>query len=159
MIPCEDGTYQDLPQKTNCNKCPAGKYCSKIIAGGIVTSGATIGIDCPIGYYCPDGTPYSNSFPCLPGTYSDDVGYQVANQVLDAATNAVLYKGCKPCPSTNYCPLIGMTNAIDWTNLYKCKDGYLCNGGNMKEIGNDLCPYDNYCNKGLPTPCPAGSFV
>lgn len=29
----------------------------------------------------------------------------------------------------------------------------------MKEIGNDLCPYDNYCNKGLPTPCPSGSFV
>lgn len=50
------------------------------------------------------------------------------------------------------------STAIVWAN-YACKDGYLCNGGNKKAVGDSLCPPDNYCIAGVPTACPIGTFV
>jgi hypothetical protein len=52
-----------------------------------------------------------------------------------------------------------MLDTTDWANSYKCKDGYICSGGNAKKIGSDTCPPDHYCVKGVPIECPAGTFI
>jgi hypothetical protein len=44
-------------------------------------------------------------------------------------------------------------------NTFKCKAGYLCDGGNSKAIGNDLCPVDKYCIEGAQLDCPDGKFI
>jgi hypothetical protein len=74
-------------------------------------------------------------------------------------TGVELYPGCIPCPPTQYCPEMGMgSSSIDWS-LYKCKNGYLCNGGNSKRIGDSFCPPDHYCIEGVATKCPSGKFI
>lgn len=52
-----------------------------------------------------------------------------------------------------------MLDTTDFVNNYKCKDGYICPGGNAKKIGSDTCPPDFYCQKGIPIKCPAGTFI
>lgn len=93
MIPCEPGTYNDLPSKTmatDCKACPATKACERkglsdvstlplCAAGyfcklGATTSrypdvtGSTAG-PCPAGHYCVEGT--EEPEPCPAGTWSN----------------------------------------------------------------------------------------
>jgi hypothetical protein len=75
------------------------------------------------------------SFPCPPGTYGDGIGYKNIFQILDS-NGDVMVPGCVPCPPTQYCPNMGMgSSPIDWS-LFKCRDGFLCNGGNKKVTGD-----------------------
>lgn len=120
MIPCEDGTYQDEIAKTSCKKCTAGNFCTKNASG---SPGAIAVTPCPKGYYCPEGTPYENSFPCPTGTYSDSTGYMNSYQVFDNV-GTLLYAGCKPCPATFYCPKTALIDTA-YTS-FKCKKGYKC---------------------------------
>ena len=64
---CENGTYQDNKQGTSCKDCDPGYFCDN--TDNPVTS--LVNQLCPIGYFCPSGTRYSNEFGCLPGTWSN----------------------------------------------------------------------------------------
>jgi hypothetical protein len=66
---CPPGSYQGQPGQATCATCPAGSYCGGDSWGGIVTP-----VTCPPGYYCPEGTPSVEAYPCPPGSHGAGTG-------------------------------------------------------------------------------------
>ena len=63
---------------------------------------------------------------------------------------------CTPCTEKFYCPKKGMKAADVAT--YPCKDGFLCATGSITEEGSSICPFDNVCQAGTQTLCPAATY-
>jgi hypothetical protein len=57
-----DGATYGKSLATTCKRTTAGKYVD-FETWGLV--------DCPLGFYCPEGTARSTQFPCPAGTYRD----------------------------------------------------------------------------------------
>ena len=73
-VMCENGTYQDQQGQSSCKTCPSRKYCDPFELGvGNNDTGIITPLSCPVGHYCPLGTGPKNSYPCLPGTYSNSI--------------------------------------------------------------------------------------
>ena len=53
-----------------CKVCPPGHYCNATY-GPVVYYGSYI---CPEGHYCPNGTEYSDQYPCPRGTFNNRTG-------------------------------------------------------------------------------------
>lgn len=96
-VPCPYGTYTNTTQNAQCHICPAGFFC---------TDGVTP-MPCPAGFYCPENTGF-NWKPCLPGTFSADVGLSNVSQ-------------CKECTGGYYCDHHNLT-----TPSGACQAGYYC---------------------------------
>ena len=92
---CADGTYANRTGLSSCYQCPSGRYC--------VFMDHTE--ECPIGFYCPEGTGYNYS-GCPVGTYGDQVG------LADISD-------CRQCDGGHYC---SGTGKINTSGL--CADGY-----------------------------------
>ena len=90
------GYHQPDTLQSSCIICSATKYC----LGG--TSGE---IDCIVGHFCPEGTRFSNEFPCEAGTFASTTG----KETCDPCTAGYM---CEPgsdnananCPGYSYCP-------------------------------------------------------
>ena len=154
-VACPSGTYLDETKGTDitsCKNCRAGFFCLE---------GATEETTCPAGHYCPAGDRDNASSegnisprPCLPGSFSDQVG-------LQAATD------CTICTLGTFCNTEGLT-----TPSGLCDPGYICyNGSNtsqpiitMENRDGDpmgeICPVGGYCLSGSykSTPCPPKTF-
>ncbi|KAM7321322.1 hypothetical protein ACRRTK_019414 [Alexandromys fortis] len=94
---CPVGTYS--PQKgltsiTECQLCPAGKFCS------------LAGITAPTGFYCSEGTGVDWQ-PCPPGTYGFESGL---NSLAE----------CQACDGGKFCPRANATEAGGqcWEGFY-----------------------------------------
>lgn len=145
-VPCYYGTYQPSTTTSTCISCPEGKYCER---------GTDTGIDCPIGYYCPTGTRIDTEYPCVLGTYSDEVGL---SECLECPAGYECVTGSQEsgtiCPEFHYCPA-GTGRA------------YICPGGSHGEALDTLtsstqcenCPAGSYCVDGrISADCEAGYF-
>ncbi|KAL8273758.1 hypothetical protein Esti_002358 [Eimeria stiedai] len=135
--PCPSGTGHTrlgASSLSECLKCGAGVYCSssglqKPCDEGFVCYGAstsarpsdgTKGIVCPIGYFCPHGTP--NPRICPIGTFGPTKG---------------LGSGCDPCPAGRMCE----TEGIDTSPSKDCRKGHYCPEGS---ISPRQCPVGTY---------------
>ncbi|XP_033646870.1 uncharacterized protein LOC117306372 isoform X1 [Asterias rubens] len=118
-IPCYAGSYAGQAQMDDCDICPEGKYCENIT---VVPS------DCPAGHYCPDGTEFSDQYPCQPGTYNN-------------ATGQGNVTSCKYCPPGWFCESAGLVEPSG-----QCDPGFYCNGGS-----DEKRPFDEGELVSLPT--------
>ncbi|KAL2085398.1 hypothetical protein ACEWY4_018718 [Coilia grayii] len=127
--PCEEGTYGPraaLSDASECAACGGGRYCSGVgqtepsgtcEAGFYCRHRATTAtpIDgpsgglCPVGSYCPPGSPHPS--PCPPGFFSNSTGLQHLQQ-------------CVSCPPGFYC--LGSNNSAP---SGPCAAGFYCTGG------------------------------
>ncbi|XP_071958738.1 uncharacterized protein [Antedon mediterranea] len=135
--PCENGTYSNrtgLEELEDCTDCPPGEVCNGealygpngICAPGYFclgkaksqypTDGST-GDICPIGFYCPEGSPAPKR--CEGGYF----------------TNITGQSSCFDCPERRYCP--------DGERLLECPRGHYCpvNTGGNESIP---CPQGTY---------------
>ncbi|CAM9474871.1 unnamed protein product, partial [Choristocarpus tenellus] len=137
-----------------CSTCPERKSC----ASGSTTSTWS---SCQAGYYCPEGTPSPDVFPCDPGTYSNRSNLASADE-------------CTICPPSFYC--VGGSSSVDGP----CFAGYYCPPGTGSATENACpagtyspstslylesqcvdCPSGYYCPEASTSaePCPAGTYT
>lgn len=103
--------------------------------------------ECPVGFYCLEGTEYSEQYPCTGGTYQPYTGQST----------------CVKCEPGAYC---GSSKLSAVTGL--CAGGYYCNSGStvnkpLSTMENDpgaRCQIGTYCPEGSTeeTPCDPGSY-
>jgi hypothetical protein len=184
IVKCARGTYSDTTKNSSCLSCPQSKFCpnqdlinpSNCPTGfncnsatgllsisqlnlcplGKICFGNSI-IDCPNGYYCPEGS------------------YLLTPDTLNTGSP-------KPCTDGMLCK--SKDPNIDQYGTYLCPDGYYCNhdyiqcplgyectnsssyplkcppGTYLDSIALNclICPLGSICSYGtiLPTPCPSG---
>ncbi|XP_071497013.1 uncharacterized protein [Diadema antillarum] len=109
--PCLAGFYSGYTQRDSCDVCPAGKYCE---------NATVVPLECPVGHYCPDGTEYSDQFPCPAGTYNNVTGQ----------TNLT---DCLYCPPGMYCEGTG----LDYPSGL-CDEGFYCSGASPSKRPFDV---------------------
>ena len=76
---CENGTYQDQETQWACKECMSGYFCDNTVTPVESLNGS----QCPMGHYCPKGTRYSNQYPCLSGSWSNQTGLRDAQSCDD----------------------------------------------------------------------------
>jgi len=163
---CPAGTYSDetgLYESEQCKLCDKGYYCE---GGEDSTSGK-----CDSGYLCPYGsssaTPASYTCPgghyCLAGatvpTQCPKGTYYPDSEAL--TTGAASSDDCLECPEGKYCERRG--DSRERLTLPDCSDGYYCAGSAyhytpIDGTTGDVCPKGYYCQDGIKTICPAGSY-
>ena len=144
-IPCPSGTYNDvtgLSSYSECKPCPPGKYCDEQTVNPE---------DCVPGFYCPQGTNSSSTFPCPAGTFNN-------------INNAYRVENCTACSAGAYCPLEIDQNKVPTpsTAPTNCNPGfYNSNTGESTENACLPCPSGYECpNEGTtePTICLPGFY-
>ena len=151
---CPNGQFTSSNENADCTKCTEGYFCYS----SDYTVGPTTEETCPEGFYCPEETGWSESFPCPVGTYGPTV--------TNGSPGLISSEDCQPCPATRFCPRKGMkySELYDGTgNLltnddYICKDGFVCDAGSSEEEGTSVCPEDSYCQAGEILKCPMGTY-
>ncbi|EDO39339.1 predicted protein, partial [Nematostella vectensis] len=162
--PCPRGSYSNetgLEHRSSCKMCPPKMYCGsegltkptdKCSAGYLCFINASVpnptdaltGDECPMGFYCPQGS--SSPTQCEAGTFGNSTKLKSQSE-------------CNDCSPGFYCspPTI-------YPNL-KCSAGHWCSGRSTepspvnKPYGTE-CPNGTYCPEGtpVPVPCPKGSY-
>lgn len=152
------GTRLNLQNVTECELCPAGKFCKNLTqpsgacaAGYLCAAGSTSATPtgvanltlntngvCPLGHYCEAGT--VSAVPCNAGQYLNLVGSDEASD-------------CQACPPGFACPESGMSQPL------VCTEGYYCAAGSISVTAVE-CPAGTYCPQGSasPQPCPLGTY-
>ncbi|RUS80927.1 hypothetical protein EGW08_011308, partial [Elysia chlorotica] len=125
--------------------CSAGYYCGKG-SNTTIPVGMSFGDVCPLGEYCPEGSPEGTH--CPNGTYSNVTGLHSESQ-------------CISCDPGRVCSGSGLTapNGL-------CAAGYYCRGSAYTDrprdggATGDVCPKGHYCPEGTgePNTCIPGSF-
>lgn len=145
-------------------------------------------IECPVGYYCPEGL--NEPLPCPKGTYNTYTKSKDIDRCLECPKGSACdvtgisdYKR-KMCPPGYYCekgafvpvacppgtfrpnqgagalgPEIYDPNAqLDNAACYRCVPGYYC--PTKATVVPELCPAGEYCRLGsqFGTKCPAGFY-
>ena len=72
------GYYNRESRQATCLTCPLQFYCDPWETGNI--TGIIDPSQCRKGHYCPLGTEYSTQYPCLPGTYGDNILLKAASK-------------------------------------------------------------------------------
>ncbi|XP_032694159.1 neurogenic locus notch homolog protein 3-like [Lontra canadensis] len=162
---CPVGTYgprRGLRSITECQLCPAGKFCAlaglmaptgDCAAGHWCKGGATSkdptdgtqGLLCPAGHYCLEGAPVPTQ--CPPGTWSEE-----GNRTPE---------GCQDCSGGRLCS--GGHLPI-W--LAPCYPGISCTSGTVattpvEGLFGRSCPSGHFCPLEMADPslCPPGSYA
>lgn len=78
-LSCENGTYMDHAQGSECDICPEGYYCVH----------KDRAVPCLQGFYCPEGTGV-NLRPCPTGTFGNTTGLGDESQCTQCTGNAIL---------------------------------------------------------------------
>nr|XP_057935999.1 SCO-spondin isoform X4 [Doryrhamphus excisus] len=184
-VPCPNGTYSEYPalrDVSECVPCPKGKYCySQQPEERPITMPTGL---CPDGHYCPLGTGYPYSYPCLAGQYRSNA----AGHSGEVCVSCPFRHYCgKPgvhtpavCPQGFYCPegsssaqpcpegSFGSHSALgDEAECSPCGGGRYCTGVGLAEP-TGICEGRFYCREGskFATPvdgntggfCPPGSY-
>ncbi|XP_040546472.1 zonadhesin-like isoform X6 [Gallus gallus] len=163
-LPCPEGTLNTMEgalAPTACKLCPVGMYCrgdanwepdGLCSAGYYCEGGATDAVPrgtpafplsgpCPLGHYCPEGTPFPVACPV--GT-------------LNNSTGGTSPESCVPCYPGSFCASVGLSSPTG-----PCTEGFYC-PANFSSISPTafLCPKGHFCRSGAahPTPCPAGEY-
>ncbi|MDR2685465.1 MAG: hypothetical protein LBB23_01675, partial [Rickettsiales bacterium] len=161
-------------------KCPGkSEDCTKCAPGFICPNGGANIRECAEGYYC-DGR---DSFACPVGTWSaagsvSFDGFAVAAK----AAGATKASDCAACPAGNWC-----ADGVQWPcpagsicagdgKITECPAGYYCPAGSSApavceagtwslpgaSLASDcktaICAAGNWCENGVKSECPAGSF-
>jgi len=143
--PCRPGTYMPFPGQAECFECEAGRFCDKF--------NATQALDCPLGFYCIEGTAYPEKCPA--GTYGE-------SERLIGTSN------CTKCDAGFYCDEVGATSG----NQKPCAAGFWCGRGSFRErpmaqfdaeglANGGICPPGHYCPAAgelNPVACPKGTY-
>eukprot|EP01012_Entosiphon_sulcatum_P020572 TRINITY_DN2549_c0_g1_i18.p1 TRINITY_DN2549_c0_g1~~TRINITY_DN2549_c0_g1_i18.p1 ORF type:complete len:7257 (+),score=712.60 TRINITY_DN2549_c0_g1_i18:702-21773(+) len=155
-INCPSGSFQDMVRQSTCKVCPSGYYCDlddhcpeTWSACNRSTNGITYTQprDCPVGYYCPNGTKFAHQFPCPAGTFSNITRRSAVSQ-------------CQLCTGGQYCATAGLYTPTGFcTQRYYCSAGASIPAPVDAKTGN-LCPRGHYCPTGtaVPIACEPGTF-
>ena len=146
--------------KAPSGNCSAGFYCT----GGSVsatpygsgnytnntnnTSDVWVGNDeCPIGYYCPEGSAIPRSCP---------------SGKLSKVKQVQSEDGCEDCPAGRYCEFGGLQQLLE---APPCSAGFICRGGSPSPEPVDpahgyICPPGHFCPEGavVEEGCHPGSY-
>ncbi|XP_032305021.1 zonadhesin-like isoform X2 [Coturnix japonica] len=163
-LPCPEGTLNVMEGAlalSACKLCPVGRYCrgdanwepdGLCSAGYYCEGGATDAVPhgtpafplngpCPLGHYCPEGTPFPVACPV--GTLNNNTG-------------GTSPESCVPCYPGCFCASIGLSSPTG-----PCTEGFYC-PANFSSFSPTafLCPKGHFCRSGAahPTPCPAGEY-
>ena len=188
---CAIGTYQDAVGNALCKSCPHGYGCTstgmgvllaadQCDAGYVCITGATSkspvdgveGIVCPVGYYCPAGTPVE--LRCEDGKYQPSTGQGTCSN-CPAGSVCYFKKGAtaitvEDCPAYYYCPggnsyvgklcEKGTTSTASATGLKLATECNACATGkycvDSEKDGNmaDDCAAGYFCESGAASPTP-----
>ncbi|XP_074158322.1 uncharacterized protein LOC141562243 [Sminthopsis crassicaudata] len=193
-VPCPSGSFLPFPGASSmkdCQPCPAGWFCSQQglsfpeaaceegwfcpIAS---ISGNNPGNLCPIGHYCPSGSPEPQL--CPSGQYQDETGQSQCKMCPAGKFCPSKVQSSEPkdllwpvdCPAHYYCPpsiqhpFSGciVSERPKASSPEECQPrpaGQFCNS-DINVQGPKMCPQGHFCPPGtqLPTqhPCPQGTF-
>ena len=144
---CPPGEYQSSEGESSCDICPKGKYCGAD-AEGEGWGGTEQPLTCPMGFYCPVGTPHSSDYPCPIGTLGDEDQLSILSSARGDSSS------CPACPAGSFCAVPGLSLTPSGT----CMDGYICGDGSDSATGTEPCPVNYWCVGGVPTECPDGTY-
>lgn len=181
--PCILHYLSGLQYESQCTGCDPGQYCPNsgmttpsgncsaryFCTGSAITPSpidGTTGNKCPVGHYCPIGSPAA--ILCEPGTYTDTE----LNEICQPCTQGYFCtKGSNPesCPAGFFCPegtgydwqscprgtysdATGLSNA---TQCLQCSGGYFCDQYNMTS-NNGECSAGYFCRSGSDSATPDG---
>lgn len=141
------GTYTeniDLIRAQDCTICPLRHACLQGTGGETQTM-----LDCGPGFFCPNGTAYSNQFPCLPGTWSSSTSLAAAEECNICPPGRYCQGGKSfidgNCAPGHYCPL-GTYSSTQ----FPCPSGTYTSSTSLFEPSQcDDCPPGYYCPAGL----------
>ncbi|CAC5381825.1 unnamed protein product [Mytilus coruscus] len=123
-IVCDNGTYANVEGLSSCDQCPMGYYCPQGTAN-------YTDYPCPTGHYCPASTKNWNQYPCNSGTFN--------NQTMRTASG-----DCLSCTGGYYCGQTGLSEPSG-----PCAAGYYCDGGATTDMpsgaGGNQCTAGYYC--------------
>ncbi|XP_075046430.1 uncharacterized protein LOC142107145 [Mixophyes fleayi] len=150
-ITCPMGQFQDVMGQSQCQICPAGKFCGPVTwaeeTQEMISGNSHIPRECPAGYFCLEGTQNGHQHPCPSGTFSNITGLMNID-------------GCVPCREGWYCARPGLSSPSG-----KCASGYYCmlNAQLPNPSGGPNgapCLAGYFCPLGssYPFPCPTGTF-
>lgn len=119
---CTNGRYCEAGSLEPKGKCDAGYYCFADVPNAVSTPSDR---KCEAGTYCPAGSILPSL--CPPGKYG-----AIDSTALRTSEAADSPSSCLDCPSGQYCPAYGLTDATDSAatkTRQPCPDGYLCFAG------------------------------
>ena len=189
VLPCPAGKYgatEGLSDSTGCSACPAGYYCpyagmstpmtcpqGAYCSGNdhytMCTSGtynpnkggsaAGSCINCPVGNYCPQGSP--QPIPCTPGYYCAGTTDTPSGMCPDGKYSMVLpisqSSDCLTCPKGYYCTSGNFQPTACPPGTYNSNTGQISSAACAKCAAGTSCPkYGNIADSGVP--CPPGYF-
>ena len=164
---CTPGMYcPNYGMTAPAGNCSARYYCAENATTATPTDGST-GNKCPVGHYCPEGSPAP--IQCEPGTYTDTKLNEVC---LTCTAGYYCTMGSNPqaCPAGYYCPdgtghvwqscpagtFSGTTGLSNVTECTQCTGGYYCDVKNLTtEAGQ--CDAGYYCRSGSDDRAPSGA--
>lgn len=146
--------------------CSAQYYC----AGNATTASPNDGVTgdvCPIGHYCPEGTP--TAIPCDPGYYTDTTLNSVC-EICPAGKYCTTGSNPQACPAGYYCPegtghvwqscpagtfnpSTGLSNLTECT---QCDGGFYCDVTNLTAVAGQ-CTAGYFCRSGSDDMTPSGA--
>eukprot|EP01012_Entosiphon_sulcatum_P015939 TRINITY_DN2090_c0_g1_i3.p1 TRINITY_DN2090_c0_g1~~TRINITY_DN2090_c0_g1_i3.p1 ORF type:complete len:4887 (-),score=935.84 TRINITY_DN2090_c0_g1_i3:7-14667(-) len=191
-VPCGNGTFTTnigLQSQLQCEACPNGTFCTGGRITGVCSPGYICyhsndiaapkynddrGGLCPVGYYCPEGTPAP--IPCANHTLGYNPGLQSQSDCQPCRAGyyclpeslvpfpclpgyyCPLAVGLVACPPATYQPFPYATNATACT---PCKPKFYCPLEGMANYIGYPCPEGHYCTErtSVPHPCPAGTYL
>ncbi|GKT26470.1 conserved unknown protein, partial [Aduncisulcus paluster] len=185
---CPAGSYSTetgMISSDSCISCPSGSYCMNSIVvdlcnpGYVCRGGASSPTpsdppnneQCPLGYYCPEGSKTTTRCPTGKWTFSlgasteaeclpCEPGYTCTGDepaLCDKGYYCVGDNAIEACPTGHYNDVSGGTTKAD---CKACPAGYYCDEVAMSDYSENICPTGSYCPLGskIPTPCPAGTY-
>ncbi|KAM3922961.1 uncharacterized protein RB166_012036 [Leptodactylus fuscus] len=148
---CPKGQFTDKIGQSQCVLCPAGKFCGPLTPAEESQENISgvyyVPKECPVGYFCVEGTEHGRQHPCPTGTFSNQTGLMSIDE-------------CSPCPGGWFCAQPGLSSPSE-----RCLPGYYCTMNAQvpnpaDDASGGLCPAGYYCPLGStsPQPCPQGTF-
>ncbi|CAH1789583.1 unnamed protein product [Owenia fusiformis] len=187
-ILCPDGTYTEnstvgLSDASQCEQCPAGKYCVDGTATGDCQAGhwckkgnaipnpygndTNEGELCPYGFYCEAGCISPRA--CPPGRVINKVGATGPHECTICPPGRICPENAtisEPCLPGYYCPGAGvitacprrtyneMSGGMNLTDCLPCPAGYFCDWEAMANYSISPCPPGWYCTEATDAPDP-----
>ncbi|XP_030833488.1 proprotein convertase subtilisin/kexin type 5 isoform X2 [Strongylocentrotus purpuratus] len=154
---CDPGEYCPLyGLNATADDCDARFYCAGNATSASPTDGDT-GDECPLGHYCPAGSP--QPIQCEPGLYTDTTQNEAC---LQCTPGHYCITGSNPedCPASFYCPegtghvwescplgsFSSSTGLANETQCTQCTAGHYCDMVNVTTVADD-CDAGFYCSR------------
>lgn len=188
---CPDGFYGDdaifeMSSESDCIHCPEGKFCTAGFitgdcdAGYFCDFGATASNDaakaCPLGHFCPAGTPLP--IRCDEGFYTLSTGSPTVAYCVPCQPGYYCIENdsvMRACPTGHFCTSVTIDPTPCREGQYQpdkyattndqcldCPAGFYCNAIAIETYVGFECPKGHWCSEvaktTLPVKCPAGTY-